>query len=125
MHGQPRIIGMAAMSTIKDIYAWNSHAYLDELQWYLAIHHNIVISVSALQETLIRAGLTWKVLHKIASECNEACCAKFLHCIWHNFSGTGNEFVVINESSKNEHTYACHYECVPIGQDAILTSLFI
>ena len=125
MHGQPRIIGMAAMSIIKDIYAQNLDAYLDKLQWVLGIHHDIAISVSALQETLVRAGLTWKVLHKIASEHDEACRAEFLHCIWHNFSRTGDEFVVIDELSKNEHTYARRYGCAPIGQDAILTSPFI
>ena len=72
MCGRPRLIGMAAMNAVKDIYARNSDAYLDELQWHLAIHHDIAISISALQETLIRAGLTWKVLHKIASECDKA-----------------------------------------------------
>jgi hypothetical protein len=28
---------------------------LDELQWHLAIHHNLPISISALQQTLERA----------------------------------------------------------------------
>ncbi|KDR71135.1 hypothetical protein GALMADRAFT_1346228 [Galerina marginata CBS 339.88] len=79
MRGRPRIIGMAAMTTIKEIYARNSDAYLDELQWHLAIHHDIVISISALQETLVRAGLTRKVLHKIASERDEARRAEFMH----------------------------------------------
>ena len=71
MRGRPRLIGMAAMDAIKDIYARNSDACLNELQWHLAIHHDLVISVSALQETLVRAGLTRKVLHKIASERDE------------------------------------------------------
>lgn len=71
MRGRPRLIGMAAMNAIKDIYAQNSDAYLNELQWHLAIHHDLAISVSALQETLVRAGLTQKVLHKIASECDK------------------------------------------------------
>jgi len=125
MQGRPRIIGMAAMTVIKEIYTRNSNAYLDELQWHIAIHHDIAISISALQETLVRAGLTRKVLHKIASECDEARRAKFMHCIWHNFSGTGNEFVVLDESSKNEHSYACCYGHVPIRQDAILTTPFV
>ena len=107
------------MSAIKDIYAQNSDAYLDQLQWVL------MISVSALQETLIRAGLTQKVLHKIVNECDETCHTEFLHCISNNFSGTGDKFVVIDESSKNGHTYARCYGCAPIGQDAILTSPFV
>lgn len=125
MRGRPRLIGMVAMNAIKDIYARNSDAYLDELQWHLAIHHDLVISVSALQETLVRAGLTRKVLHKIASERDEARQAEFMHSIQHNFSGTGDEFVIVDESSKNEHSYACRYGRAPIGQDAILTTPFI
>jgi len=122
---RPRLIGMAALNAIKDIYAQNSDAYLDELQWHLAIHHNIAISISALQETLIRAGLTWKVLHKIASKRDKVHRAEFMHCIQHNFSGTGNEFVIVDESSKNKHSYVCHYGHAPIGQDAILMTPFI
>jgi len=43
---------------------------LDELQvyWHLAVFHDIAISTSVLQVTLVRAGLTQKILHKIASE---------------------------------------------------------
>jgi len=125
MHGRPRIIGMAAMTTIKGIYAWNSNTYLDKLQWHLSIHHDIAISISTLQETLVRAGLYCKVLHKIAGECDEACQAEFMHCIQHNFSGTGDEFVIVDESSKNEHSYACCHGHSPVRQDAILTASFI
>jgi len=116
---------MAAMTAIKEIYTRNSDAYLDELQWHIAIHHDIAISISALQETLVRAGLTRKVLHKIASERDEARRAEFMHCIRHNFSGTGNEFVVVDESSKNEHSSAHRYGRAPVGQDAILTTPFV
>ena len=116
---------MAAITAIKEIYARNSNAYLDELQWHIAIHHDIMISISTLQETLVRAGLTRKVLHKIASEHDEACRAEFMHCIQHNFSGTGDEYVVVDESSKNEHSYAHHYGHAPVRQDAILTTPFV
>ena len=105
-----------------DSKQWVREGAVYELQWYLTIHHDIVISVSS---TLVRVGLTQKVLHKIVNKHDEGHNAKLLHYIWHNFSGTGNDFVVINELSKNEHTYACHYGCAPIAQDAILTSPFI
>jgi len=56
------------------------------------------ISVSTLQGSLVRIGLTSKILHKIASE-REG----FLHCLRHGFLGTGHESVVLDESSKNKH----------------------
>jgi transposase len=125
IRGRPRIIGMVAMNTIREIYARNSTVYLDELQWHLAIFHDIAISTSALQETLERAGLTRKVLRKIATERDEVRRAEFLHNIQHGFSGTGDEFVVVDESSKNEHTLTRRYGRAPIGQDAILTAPFV
>ncbi|KAF5374389.1 hypothetical protein D9758_004606 [Tetrapyrgos nigripes] len=66
--GRPRLIGMAALQACKDIYVQNSDTYLTELQWYLAIHHDLPVSISALQAMLDKAGLSRKVLHKIASE---------------------------------------------------------
>ena len=120
-----RIIGLVAMNTIRKLYAWNSTVYLDELQWHLAIFHDIAISTLALQETLERAGLTWKVLHKIAILRDEIQRAKFLHNIQHGFSGSGDKFVVVDESSKNEHTLTCCYGRAPIGQDTIHTAPFV
>ena len=93
LQGRPRIIALVAMTAIKEIYSEHSDTYLDELQWYLAVHHDIAISLSALQENLVKAGLTRKILHKIASERNEELRAQFLHVIQHQFSGTGREFV--------------------------------
>jgi hypothetical protein len=48
-----------------------------------------------------------------------------MHCIRHNFSGTGDEFVIVDESSKNEHSYARRYGLAPVRQDATLTTPFI
>ncbi|KAJ7703964.1 hypothetical protein B0H17DRAFT_1166811 [Mycena rosella] len=67
--GRPRIIGLAALTVIKEIYTKHADTYyLAELKWWLLIHHNIDISISSLQETLEKAGLTHKLLHKIAVE---------------------------------------------------------
>lgn len=125
LRGRPRIVCMAVTTAIKDIYKHNADTYLDELQWIHAIDHDIAISISALQETLTRAGLTRKVLHKIASEHNEERRAEFLHCIHNNFSGTGDEFVVIDESSKDERTYSRRYGRSPAGQQATIKGPFV
>jgi hypothetical protein len=89
---------MVAMNTIREMYAQNSDIYLDELQMASCIFHDITISIYikilALQETLERAGLKQKVLHKIAIERDDVRRAEFLHNIQHGFSGTGDEFVV-------------------------------
>ncbi|KAJ6542171.1 hypothetical protein DFH09DRAFT_856086, partial [Mycena vulgaris] len=91
---------------------------LDEMMWFLAIYHDIAISQSALQATLARAGLTRKMLQKIASERDE---------VQHpaNFSGTGMEFVAVDESSKAERELARRYGLSPIGQPAIYSHQFV
>ncbi|KAJ7106367.1 hypothetical protein C8R44DRAFT_638728 [Mycena epipterygia] len=66
--GRPRVIGLAALTAIKEIYTKHPETYLVELQWWLLIHHDIQISISALHDTLEKAGLTHKLLHKIAVE---------------------------------------------------------
>ncbi|KAJ3871310.1 hypothetical protein F5051DRAFT_423516, partial [Lentinula edodes] len=58
IRGRPRVIGLAAFTAMKDIYRTNVDTYLDELMWYLAIHHDTVISKSSLHENLRKAGLT-------------------------------------------------------------------
>ncbi len=66
--GWQRILTRSILTAIKDVYRAETDTYLDELCWWLAVEHDIVISTSALQENLRDAGLTWKLLHKIACE---------------------------------------------------------
>jgi hypothetical protein len=74
---------------------------------------------------LERAGLTRKLLHKIAVERDIERRRDFLHTIQHSFSGTGREFVTIDESSKNEHDVARCYGRVPVGMPADFEDFFI
>jgi hypothetical protein len=70
-------------------------------------------------------GLSRKVLHKIASERDEERRAAFIHSIQHDFSGTGDGFVTIDESSKNEHDVARRYGRSLLGRPADFTDPFI
>ncbi|KAJ7726614.1 hypothetical protein B0H16DRAFT_1665712 [Mycena metata] len=66
--GRPQTITRAVLTACYDIYQKQPDLYLDELRWHLAIHHDIDISISALQKNLKDVGLTRKLLHKIARE---------------------------------------------------------
>jgi transposase len=127
LRGRERLISLAVLSAVKEIFFHDPSVMLDELVWYLAIHHDIAISQSALQATLVRAGLTRKMLQKIAKERNEASRDDFRGCIQDpdTFSGTGMEFVTVDESSKDERTLARHYGRSPIGQPAIYSHQFV
>ena len=62
LKGWTRIITRAILTAVYQLYETNSDIYLDELVWWLAIHHDIVISHSALQQNLQETGLTRKLL---------------------------------------------------------------
>ena len=59
--GRPRIILRAVLTAIQDVYKNEADAYLDELMWWLAVHHDITISRSSLQRNLEEARLTRKL----------------------------------------------------------------
>ena len=48
LHGRTRIICRAVLTAVQDIYRAEPDLYLDELVFWLAVHHDIVISKSAL-----------------------------------------------------------------------------
>lgn len=127
LRGRDRIIGLAVLTAVKDLYFHNPSIMLGELQWHLAIEHDIPISISALQATLERAGLTHKILQKIASERNEVSRAGFRASLRdpESFSGTAMEFVAIDESSKDERSLARRYGRSPVGQRAELSDPFV
>jgi hypothetical protein len=49
------LIRRAVLTAVYDLYD------LDELQWWLAIHHNIAILIPGLHKNLEEAGLTHKL----------------------------------------------------------------
>ncbi|KAJ7306927.1 hypothetical protein DFH08DRAFT_720465 [Mycena albidolilacea] len=108
LRGRDRIISLRVLDAAKEIFFHDLSVMVDELQWHLAIHHDVAISISALQATLVRAGLTRKMMQKIAKERNEAGRDDYKACIRDpdTFSGTGLEFVTVDESSKDEQTLA-------------------
>ncbi|KAJ7584192.1 hypothetical protein C8J56DRAFT_893786 [Mycena floridula] len=76
------------LTAVKQVYEGEPDAYLDELIWFLAIHHDVAISKSALQQNLQEAGLTQKLLKKIARERDEVSRAEFCREIRERSGGT-------------------------------------
>ena len=66
-----RLINHAVLTAVHTIYEEDSDLYLDELITPLAVEHQVHILKSTLSCNLINAGLTRKVLQKLAKECDE------------------------------------------------------
>lgn len=123
--GRPRILVRAVLTAIKEVYKSEADAYLDELVWWLAIHHNIAISRSCLQKNLQDAGLTRKLLHKIARERDEEARREFFDVIHDHSAGLGEEFVFVDEMSKNDHDTARRYGLSMSGERADFIDNFV
>lgn len=84
------------------------------------------LSSSTLSRNLKEAGLTRKLLHKIAVERDEELRHDFRESLQsEDFSGTGCEFVCVDETSKNELTYARRYGRAMSGEQAHLHDVFV
>jgi transposase len=123
--GRTRTITRALLSAIQDLFAVDADLFLDEACTWLAFEHNIIISLSTLSRTLEQAGLTRKILQKLAAERDDIRREEFQASLHDDFIGDGSEFVVLDETSKNERTYARHYGRAPRGQRAQLTDVFV
>ncbi len=123
--GWQRILTRSILTAIKDVYRPEADTYLDELCWWLAVEHDIVISTSALQENLQDAGLTRKLLHKIAHEQDEALQMEFRATVRDNSAGDGEEFVFLDEMSKNDHDTARQYGYAMQGEHADFVDNFV
>ncbi|KAI0062011.1 hypothetical protein BV25DRAFT_1804463 [Artomyces pyxidatus] len=72
LRGRVRTITRHILDAMADLYHLHPDTYLDELQLWLAINHDVDISLSGIQKNLDQVGLTLKLLHKIARERDEA-----------------------------------------------------
>lgn len=124
--GPDRIITQAVLTAVQTLHVAESDLYLDELVVWLAAEHDIMISVSGLHLALKNAGLTRKLLHKIAIERDEELQAQWRDMqAGDDFLHDGSQFVCVDETSKNELTYARKYGRAYSGQRAELRDVFV
>jgi hypothetical protein len=96
--------------------------YLDELQDWLALEHDILISKSALDENIREAGLSYKLLRQRAAERNEAVREELKADVHANF--VARQMVWTDESSKDNQTIYHHYGQAAAGQQAVIDAQF-
>jgi hypothetical protein len=106
--------------------AANPELYLDELVLWLALRHDISISVPALQQHLTEAGLTREILLNIALERDEVLLQQWRDMLaGDDFLADGSQFICVDETSKNEHMYARHHGRAYSGDQTELRDVFL
>jgi transposase len=107
LQGQPRgLIAMHTYSLIDTIKSFPA-IYLDELQDWLALKHDILISKSALNENIREVGLSYKLLCQRAAEWNEAVREEWKADVCTNF--VVRQMVWTDELSKDDWKIYGHY----------------
>lgn len=124
LRGRTRIISRAVLTAVHDIYRNEPDMYLDELVFWLAINHDIAISKSALQKNLEEAGLTRKLLTKIAQERDQQARQDYWDVINGDLGGDSDLLVMADETSKNDLTLARRYGRAIAGERAAFTDVF-
>jgi transposase len=124
LRGRTRIITRAVLTAVYDIYRNDPDIYLDELVFWLAIHNDIVISKSSLQRNLESAGLTRKLLQKIARERDEQVRQEYWDAINGDLAGNSDLLVMADETSKNDLTLARRFGRALAGERAAFTDVF-
>jgi hypothetical protein len=89
------------------------------------VEHYIIVSSSTLSQNLIEAGLTRKKLHKLALKRDEILRDEWKESLRNDYTGEGIEFVCLDETSKNNHTYAWKFGRAMSGEQAELKDVFV
>jgi len=120
-----RVLTRTLIQACKDLFSQETDLFLDEVVAWLALTHDIAISTSTLSRNLAEAGLTRKILHKIAAERDEERRREFRELVHNNFQGDGSELIFIDETSKDERTWAHHYGRAMSGTQARFADVFV
>jgi transposase len=125
LRGRPRLIARATLDVVQTLLEKDPDLFVDELLLCLALHHDIAVSPSTLHRNLREAGLTHKRIQKIASERNEQQWQDWKSLLREEFRGDGREFVCLDETSKDERSYARRYGWASSGKRPQLRDVFV
>lgn len=125
LRGPTRILTRALLMACEGLFAEESDLYLDEVVTWLALVHDIQISSATLSRNLREVGLTQKMLHKLVIERDEQRRDQWRHMIATELSPDASQLVFVDETSKNELTWARHYGRAASGTRATISDVFV
>jgi len=97
--------------------------YLDEILEWIAVVHDVGMSMTALYRNLRDCGLTYKMLHKAAVEQDEEYRTAWRAEMQANW--VAKQVLVVDETSKDDRTLIRLYGRAPSGQRASIPANFV
>jgi len=121
--GRPPKLDSAQLDDLMAQLLVEPDMYLDEIQSWVAIHHEVGISKSSLARLIADVGFSYKSLHKAALERDEDQREEFR--MWARETLVPEMIVTVNESSKDERTIYRHCGRSPSGMRAPSSAKFV
>ena len=116
LRGRPRILTTAMTEDLREMINETPSLFLDEISEWFALYHGQPISTTAMHDNLHDLGLTYKLLRRVAAECDNVACAEWLHEI--AVSYTADQMVFLDEASKDKHVSLCRFSHALSGEAA-------
>jgi transposase len=120
--GRPRTLTTRITHDLYTLIEDAPDMFLDEIQDWLALAHDVRLSRTALFENIRDAGISYKLLRKAAAERDDAERARWIHNVNTHF--VAQQMVFVDETSKDDRTIYRHYGRAPAGQRATLNANF-
>ncbi len=120
---RPRILNADMTHDLMTLITEAPEMYLDEIQEWIAIVHDVGLSISALHQNIRDCGITYKMLHKAAVERDEEVRTHWKAEMQANW--VASQVVVVDETSKDDRTLARLYGRAPSGQQAVIHANFV
>jgi transposase len=123
LRGRPRILNPDMTHDLSILISESPAMFLDEIQDWLALVHDVNISRTALHENIRDCGITYKMIHKAALERDDEARHEWHEHMRNNW--VASQCVVVDETSKDDRTLARLYGRAPSGQDAVMSAHFV
>ena len=115
--GRRPILTTTAAQDLYNLLEEYPSMYLDEIQQWLIIAHDIGMAKSTLHQNLRDLNITYKALRKAAQERDEVAREEFRQYAKDNW--VAEQLVFVDESSKDNRTIYRHFGRAPSGQRAV------
>jgi transposase len=107
IQGRPRTLDPHQVHDLLESVQQVPEMYLDEIQDWLAVTHDIALSLSVIHQLLQDAGLSYKMLCKAAAEHDDVRREEFRS--WAAENLVASMIVTADESSKDDRTIFRHW----------------
>ena len=121
--GRPRKLNSDQIGDLMAQLLVEPDMYLDEIQTWVAISHDIGIAKSSLSKLIEDVGFSYKYLHKAATERDEDEREEFRE--WARKTLVPEMIVAIDESSKDDRTLYRRWGRSPSGMPATIDAQFV